>query len=121
MTNIEVEVRGKIEGDFDKTLSLFKKKSKFIEEKDRFTLTFFNHGFVKDVREILNDPIDLRLRVTNKKAEIILKHGRFGGTDQRKEFSIPISLDKFDEAVEMFGLLGWNIGITFATKTFVFD
>ena len=45
-----VEVRGRIE-DFDKVLNDFKSKAKFIKEKDRFSLIYFPHGFVKDIRD----------------------------------------------------------------------
>ncbi len=50
----EVEIRGPIE-DFDEILTFFNKEAKFIGEKD---------------------PRDLRLRVTNKKAELVIKYGQ---------------------------------------------
>jgi len=96
---IEVEVRGKIEDDFDKVLDLFNQKAKFIEEKDRFSLIYFRHEVVKDVREIRDEKVDLRLRVTNKNAELTLNYGIWGGNDVRKEISIPILLDKFSDFV----------------------
>ena len=44
MAQIEVEVRGELD-DFDKALEFFKKKAKFIEEKDRFS--FFHFGYIR--------------------------------------------------------------------------
>lgn len=117
---IEVEVRGKIDGNFEKFLEKFRKKAKFVEEKDRFSL-IYARKFVRDVAEIKDDPIDFKLRITNKKAEIVLKYGLWGGREDRKEILIPIETEKFNEAVELFNLLGWNKGFTMATKTYVFD
>lgn len=117
---IEVEVRGKIE-DFDKLLNKFREKAEFIKEKDRFSLIYFTHGVVADVREIADEKIDLKLRVTDKKAEIIFKYGEWGVMESRKEISVPISLDKFDDAVELLNHLGWSTGVVMPTKTFAFD
>jgi len=117
---IEVEIRGRIK-DFDKTLKEFKDKAKFIGEKDRFSLIYFRHELCKDVKEIKDEKVDLRLRVTNKKAEMIMKYGQWAGSDSRKEISIPILLERFDDAVEFLTCLDWNKGAIMATKTFVFN
>jgi len=119
---IELEVRGRIK-DFESIFKTFKKKAKFVEEKDRFSLVYIKSGFdmKRDVRELLDDPVDLRVRITNKKAEIIMKYGRWGGSDKRKEIFIPISAEKFKDAVDLLVCLGWHHGIIMATKTFVFN
>lgn len=117
---IEVEVRGKIE-DFDKVLNNFKSKARFIEEKDRLSLIYFRHEVVKDVSDVRDEMVDLRLRITNKKSELILKYGTWGGSDSRKEISIPISINKFLEAVELLHLIGWNKGVVMETNTYVFN
>ncbi len=121
MANIEVEVRGKLEGDFDKIISIFKEKAKFIKEKDRFSLIYSRRVLSKDVREIREDPLDLRLRITNKIPEMMLKFGRWGTRDQRHEISLPVSLENFEEAVDFLRYLDWNCGVITTTKTFVFD
>ena len=116
---IEVEVRGKIQ-DFEKTLNNFKEKAKFVEEKDRISFIYFREG-AKEVRDVVDDPVDLKLRVTNKKAEIVMKYGKWGSQESRKEFLFPIELGKFGQALEFFKYLNWNNGILMDTKTFVFD
>lgn len=120
MAQIEVEVRGEIK-DFDKALEFFKKKAKFIEEKDRLTLAYFKGDLAKDVREVKDEKIDLRLRITNKKAEIMLKYGEWGAKDKRKEIPVPIALCDFDEAVELLKHLGWTKCLIATAKTLVFD
>jgi hypothetical protein len=120
---LEVEVRGKLE-NFSKTLKELKKKAKFIQEKDRFTLIYFRDN-IKSKDELKNalesDPIDLKIRVSNKKAEFVLKYGFMTGCETRREILIPIDLDKFDEAVDFLKFLNWGKGVIMATKTFVFD
>lgn len=117
---IEVEVRGRIK-NFDEVLKKFKEKAKFIEEKDRFSLGYYREDVPKDIREIKDEKLDLRLRITNKKPEMIIKYGVWGGSDSRKEISIPLPQDKFDDALEFLNCLNWNKGVIMATKTFVFE
>jgi adenylate cyclase class IV len=119
---IEVEVRGRIK-NFDETLEKFKGKAKFIQEKDRCSLVYLRNTFDinRDVRELKDDPVDLRVRITNKKAEIVMKYGKWGGSDRRKEISIPISSEKFEDAIDLLKCLDWYSGVIMATKTFVFD
>jgi DNA polymerase III delta prime subunit len=120
---IEVEVRGKID-HFEKTLEEFRKKAKFIEEKDRFTLLFARPGLeLKEAikKETLqNEKVDLKVRITNKKPEIVVKYGNVKGSESRKEVLIPINKEDFSKAVELFKFLEWNKGKIQATKTFVF-
>jgi len=114
----EIELRGKI-NDFEKTFSFFKKNAKFLEEKNRFSLIYFPKDTL-NLREMEDDPRDLRLRVTNKKAELIIKYGQWGVKDSRREISIPIELSKFDDLAELLHYLGWSFGSMLATKTYVF-
>ncbi len=122
---IEVEVRGLID-DFEKVLKKFKehKEAKFIEEKDRFSMIFvrkehtLEHALKRET--IKEETIDLRIRVNNKKPEIVLKYGKVKGSEGRKEIIIPIHEHDFNKAVELFKLLEWNKGVTMDNKTFVF-
>jgi len=122
MAQIELEVRGKLNPkDFDKTLEFFRKKAKFVEEKDRLTLAYYRGDLAKDCRETKNEKVDLRIRITNKKAEIILKYGLWGAKDSRKEISVPIDKNHFDESVEMLKCLDWTKCLLATAKTFVFN
>ena len=77
---IEVEVRGKIKQDFNSVLKKFHDKTKFIKEKNRFSLIYFRGDKVRNVAEIKDEEVDLKLRATNKKAEMAIKYGKWGGT-----------------------------------------
>ncbi len=115
---IEVEVRGKIK-DFESVLKEFQKKAKFIQKKNRSSFVYFKE-FVKDARDVKEEKIDLRARITNKKAELVIKYGAWGGSDSRKEIFLPIEPKNFEEALDFLKHLGWDKGIIIATETSVF-
>jgi len=121
MVAIEVEHRGIIQKkDFDKVKAFFDKNADFVEEKDRFSVIYFQTRWER-AKEAINDAIDLKVRITNKKAELVMKYGKWGGKDARKEFLFPIEKSKFDEMIEFLKLLGWTHGVLMATKTFVYN
>jgi len=121
MAKIEVEHRGLLSENKFKELSKFlDKNGKFIEEKDRFSLIYFSHGKEADFKLQKDNPIDLRLRITNKKSELVLKHGTWSGKDARKEFFFPIDSKKFEDMTELLQVLGLFYGGLQATKTMVY-
>lgn len=108
--DIEVETRGPLtKKGFDKLNNFMKKNGKFINEKKRLTILYFRDKIVKSCLEVKNDPVDLRIRITNKKAEIIMKYGVWGGSDNRKEFPFEIKLNDFEKAIEFLKHLGWHL------------
>ena len=121
---IEVELRGLMDKkEYDKVLNVFEKKAKFKEDKKRLSLVYFRgDGDFHDVREVKDDPVDLRVRITNnKKAEIMLKYGKWGVEEKRREISIPIKPEEFEEAIELFKALDWKTGVVTITDTKVYD
>lgn len=119
MAKIEVEHRGLLsKKKFNDLNNFFKKNGSFVEEKDRFSLIYFPRG--KEISNISKSPIDLRLRITNKKSELILKYGKSSGNDAREEFSFPIESKKFEEATRFLFILGYYYGVLQATKTYIY-
>ena len=122
MPKIEVEHRGILtEEKFKKLNRFFRKKGRFLGKKDRFSIIYFvSKKRVKKVEELKNVSIDLKLRITNKKTELGLKYGKWGGKDARKEFLFSINSSKFDEMVEFLKILGFYHGALNATKTYLY-
>lgn len=119
MAKIEVEYRGVLTKEKFKELeSYLKKNGEFVKEKDRFSVIYFPRG--KEKLKVSKSPLDLRVRITNKKAELVMKYGRSSGNDARKEFSFPIDPDSFDEMTEFLKILGYYYGVLQATKTYVY-
>ena len=122
MAKIEVEYRGVIDEQKFKELSSFlKKRGKFLGREDKFSIIYFpSKRKIKDIREIKDEPIDLRLRVTNRKGELVLKYGKWGGKDIRKEFIFPVNLSQFNEMIEFLKILGFYQGALNAVTTYVY-
>jgi len=117
---IEVEQRGLLsQKRFLKLKGFFSKNAKFLGEKDRLSLIYFRHKShrLEDERD---NTIDLKLRITNKKPELVLKHGKWGSKDSRKEFGFQIERRQFWEMAEFLKVLGFTHGVLNATKTFAF-
>ncbi len=117
--NIEVEHRGTLtKENFDTLKKFLEKEGKFIKEKDRFSVIYFPRG--KERLGVPKSPLDLRVRITNKKSEIVMKYGKSSGADARKEFSFPVDSNQFEEATEFLFYLGFYYGALQATKTYVY-
>lgn len=121
MAKVEVEHRGLLsEKQFAELNKFFKKNGKFVAKKDRFSLIYFSHGIEPDFELQKDNPVDFRLRITNKKAELVLKHGAWSGKDARKEFSFSVDSKKFEDMAEMLQVLGLYYGGLQTTKTMVY-
>lgn len=119
MAKVEVEHRGLLtEKKFKELNKFLKKNGKFLEEKDRFSVIYSPRG--KETFKLGRSPIDLKLRITNKKTELVLKYGKWSGNDARKEFLFPIDSKKFEEAAEFLQILGFYYGVLQATKTYLY-
>lgn len=106
--NIEVELRGPLSPEaYEMLHSFLKENGTKVAERDRLLIdysTFLPGG-------IENREKDIRLRVTNGVPEIIVKLGAWGGTDQRKELSVPTAPGTFDLLTEIFAALGFTKGV----------
>jgi hypothetical protein len=119
---IEVEHIGKIDKEkFEELKNLFEKEGKFLKRKERISFMYFRDSIPKDISEIKEEDTDLRLRITNKKPELIIKKGLFTGTHSRKEISIKFDMKELFKYVDFLSALGWNIGVIYAAETFVYE
>ena len=116
--NIEIEIRGPLsKKKFKELIKLFDEKGKKKSEKDRVLIDYstFLKGGVENRKK------DIRLRSTNKIPEIIVKIGKWGENEQRKELSIFGKPGEFDMMVEIFGELGYKKGMLCERKSKVYD
>ena len=118
--NIEVEIRGRISKEKrDKLIDFFRKNGKFIREQNRVLLDYstFLPG-----EGLKNREKDIRLRVTNKVPEIIIKVGRWDVQNEgRKEVSVKATVGEFDKLVEVYGLLGYKKAILAIRNSMLFE
>lgn len=115
--NIEIEIRGPLSKDkFNKMVAFFDANGKKMNEKKRILIDYTTslEGGVE------NREKDVRLRITNGIPEIIVKLGKWGGEEQRKELSVLAETGSFDTLVEIFGELGFTKGILCERKSKVY-
>jgi adenylate cyclase class IV len=118
----EVEYIGSISKDkFAELKSKFEKDGTFKKRKERISFMYFRDKIPKDISEIENEDTDLRLRITNKEPELIIKKGSFTGSHSRKEISINFPINEMQKYVDFLSALDWNIGVIYAVETFVYE
>lgn len=109
MKNIEVEVRGKIQGEsVDSLILKIENVGKLKETKNRILIDYSTFLPGEGIKERTRD---IRLRVTNGIPEIIVKIGKWGGSENRKEISLPTNKGDFDKLVQIFGIIGLQKGV----------
>tara|TARA_Y100000310_G_C20503508_1_gene725217 strand:- start:195 stop:824 length:630 start_codon:yes stop_codon:yes gene_type:complete len=119
---IEVEYIGKINKEkFNELKILFEKDGKFLKRKERISFMYFRDEIPEDISEIKEEDTDLRLRITNKKPELIIKKGLFTGTHSRREISIIFDKKNLSNYVDFLSALGWDKGVIYAVETFVYE
>jgi len=122
MTNIEVESRGPLSmEDFARAKNFLEKNGRFKGENKRLSLMYFRNKFPKDMTEIKDEKVDLRIRVTNGQAELVLKYGTFSASDSRKEISIFFAQTDIEKYIDLLALLDWYLCVAYATKAYTFD
>src|SRR3989344_1200385 len=118
---IEVEYIGKISNkEFDELKSKFGKEGIFKKKKERLSFMYFRDKIPKDITEIKGEDTDLRIRVTNKHAELIIKKGLFTGAHARNEIAIDFPLNEIQRYIDFLSALNWNIGVIYAAETLVY-
>jgi len=119
---IEVEFIGGVSKDkFAELKSKFEKDATFKKRKERISFMYFRDEIPKDISEIKNEDTDLRLRITNKEPELIVKKGSFTGSHSRKEISINFPIVEMQKYVDFLSALDWNIGVIYAVETLVYE
>lgn len=107
--DIEIELRGPLsKKEYVKLEKFFKQKGRFKLNKERILIDYSMFILSEGLEKRTND---IRLRVTNKIPEIVVKIGKMGGAESRKEISILTSKGDFDKLVQLFAVLGLTKGM----------
>ena len=107
--NIEVEIRGPLSKKKYFNLEKYlKKNGLFVKKKDRVLI---DYSFFIPSEGLESRKNDIRLRITNKIPEIIVKIGKMGGSDEREEISVIARKNSFDDLVKIFAILGLKKGM----------
>jgi CYTH domain-containing protein len=119
---IELEYIGQITPErFNELEKIFKKNGVFKKKKERISFMYFRNKIPRDIKEIKNEETDLRIRITNKEPELIIKKGLFTASHARKEISLTFPLNETENYIDFLNALGWNIGVIYAVETKVYE
>ena len=118
--NIEIELRGPLsKKEFNNLKSFLDKNAEFLDKKERLGLIYYPNEIPDDLTTLKDDPIELRIRITNKQPELMLKHGNWAASGaERKEIQIPLTQDKIQDAIDFLLILGWKHVIAHPTISY---
>ncbi len=121
MTKLEVEHRGELtEEKFNELKSFLSSNGKAVAINKRFSVIYSQRKDDSN-KDPYQHPIDLKVRITNKKSELVLKYGEWSGSDARREFLFPLENEKFEEMIEFLKILGNYHGVLQATTTYLYQ
>ncbi len=120
MPKVEVEHRGRLsESEFMRNKSFFDKEGSFLGKNDRFSI-IYSQNKEEETENLSHSPIDLKLRITNKNEELVMKYGDWSANDARREFCFTLEKGKFEEMIDFLKILGHYHGVLQATKTHLY-
>lgn len=100
--SIEVELRGPLmPEEYEGLRTLLQTKGQFVKKQNRFLLDYST--FLEGIGE---RKLDVRVRVTNGKQEIIVKRGKFGGTAREEASVFPEGT--LADTLKLMSLLGYT-------------
>lgn len=109
--NIELELRAEVDSkEYSKLLKNLKKNAKFISYTERLSVMYFG--------KIENNKFDIRIRVTNGKAEVAVKKGSLHAED-RVELTQQINKNQFMGMVGIYNLFNFDCEVA-ERKTYNF-
>jgi len=83
-----------------------KNNATFVKSVSYLTTMYFRCNIPKNISDIKDKKVDLRLRITDKKPELALKHRTFSGNDARREFNFLIK-NKIIFRMDRFSQMPW--------------
>lgn len=117
--NIEVELRGPLtKEDYDRLNNFFDQKAENKATKKRILVDYTTCIEGEDIR---NRNIDIRARITNEIPEIIIKIGKWKGSDVRKEISVLLQKGQFSNLVQAYAALGYKKGILCVRNSMIYN
>lgn len=115
----ELEFRGPLtKNRFDELDRKLRRLSKNHKKLSRLSMIYFSPGFNR--RTIIHSKMDVRLRINNRKPELVMKTGRSDSND-RDEFTIEIAPSSFFDTVAFLSSLGFTSGFVQEQSKHLYD
>ncbi|MEI6850628.1 MAG: CYTH domain-containing protein [Candidatus Saccharibacteria bacterium] len=119
IADFEIELRGPLTDEkFHSLKSFLEKNGKFKEEKNR---VFYDYSTFIPGEGLRGRTKDFRVRETNGQPEVILKLGKWQGSDRREELSVLTEKNSTETLLKIFGEMGFTKAIKGVRHTFAYD
>ncbi|MEK7136582.1 MAG: CYTH domain-containing protein [Patescibacteria group bacterium] len=108
---IEVEIRGELtKEEFDRLKKFMADKGEHVESHER-EMILLTDGYPGYDVDPLKRATDIRLRKTNDKCEIMVKHKVSANNNSRQEISLPLAVADLTKGKEVMKALGCTTGV----------
>lgn len=119
IADFEIELRGEMEKKkYLCTREFLEKHGTLKEEKDRI---FYDFSTFIEGEGLRGRTKDFRIRETNGRPEVILKLGKWQGSDHREEISVMTEPGSTDRLLKIFGEMGFVKAIKGRRHTLAYD
>ncbi len=118
MAKIEIEVRGPLSQEKLAELEkFFATEGEFIEKNQRLSVCYTI--LQQDEKEVASD-LDIRARITNDEPELVIKVGKWRGSDIRKEVGVKVQRGEFSNLIAVCATLGYTQAIVSESITSIY-
>ena len=119
MAKIEIEVRGPLSYEqFNQLSEFFNKNAVFKEKKHRLSVCY---TILRPEDKEVSSDLDIRARITNDVPELVIKVGKWRGSDIRKEVAIQLKRGEFSNLITICATLGYTEAIVTENVTMVYE
>lgn len=119
MSKTEIEVRGPLTKEKFKELQQFlEKNGKFQHKSKRLSVCY---TILRPEDKEVSSDLDIRARVTDDEPELVIKVGKWRGSDIRREVSVQVKRGEFSNLIAVCATLGYTEAIVSESLTFVYD
>lgn len=119
MSKIEIEVRGPLTKEkFVELNNFLSKEGKFLAKNNRLSVCY---TILRPEDKDVSSDLDIRARITNDEPELVIKVGKWRGSDMRKEVSVQMKRGEFSNLIAVCATLGYTEAIVSESATVVYE
>lgn len=119
MAKTEIEVRGPLTKDkFLELQKFLEKNGKFQHKSTRLSVCY---TILRPEDKEVSSNLDIRARITDDEPELVIKVGKWRGSDIRKEVAVQLKRGEFANLIAVCATLGYTEAIVSESLTFVYE
>ena len=119
MVQTEVEVRGPLSHpQFNQLTKFLTQNGTFKQKNHRLSVCY---TILRPEDKDISSDLDIRARITNDEPELVIKIGKWRGSDIRKEVAIQLKRGEFSNLIAICATLGYTEAIVTENMTMVYE